>query len=460
MSVYATYGLGVRVVYLLVALLWAPVGVVLRRCGARQRHGGAVLPRDCRPAAKAFRLADGPAWPTARSTPANCRAGVQPGALAPRASASPSTTPSPTSCATPCRSCSSWRSPRLIFAVPGNLAMTRRAGPCRRAIPRPSEPTCPRRRSREAQSLLCRFGSHTLTHPDLTSLSPAHLREQLRPVARAAAADPRAADVEDLALPFGACNSRVLAAAREAGYRRIFTLEPCLQPLARGSHRTLLDDARTPGGCEFRLTCAGAYAWLRPWRRLLRRLRQPAVDQARERSPHWCEYSYRLSRIGDGWQQAAAGFADYSYRQVWDFGAGLRRAARRLQRARGRCATPRACSGLADVRIKRLPLLGSGIAYINGGPLVRRTGHREPRPAAVLPAGLAARSTSSDGAWSCGSSRRLGEPDWNAAQQEVFGDLGFAAAPDWPSYRTLLVSHRAAARADPQGASSRSGATA
>jgi len=71
------------------------------------------------------------------------------------------------------------------------------------------------------------------------------------------------------------------------------------------------------------------------------------------------------------WRELAATFADYNYRHVWAFGQAC--AARRGAASEHVAMT---CGGdvlaLADVRIKRTPLCRTGIAYINGGPLVRR----------------------------------------------------------------------------------------
>ena len=138
-----------------------------------------------------------------------------------------------------------------------------------------------------------------------------------------------------------------------------------------------------------------------------------------------------------GWQKAAASFDDFSYRQVWDFGVAC---AKRL----GACSEHVAIHngtdllGLADVRIRRVPVVGSGIAYINGGPLVRKSGTSEPERLRnclqtllneyVGRRGLVLRILPT-----------LGNPAWNAAQEQVFADLGFGVASSCQSYRTMVV---------------------
>jgi len=63
-------------------------------------------------------------------------------------------------------------------------------------------------------------------------------------------------------------------------------------------------------------------------------------------------------------------FDDYSYRQSWAYGVKL--AARRGASSE-HAAIRRGDEtlGLADVRIKSLPVIGGGLAHVSGGPLVR-----------------------------------------------------------------------------------------
>jgi len=117
------------------------------------------------------------------------------------------------------------------------------------------------------------FGSHTCTHSDLTRLSPAALAmelEQSRQDLEALLSAP----VRDLALPHGAGNEQVLAAARAAGYVRIYTVEARL--VAPGSSGPCGRFSMSPEAwsVEFWLTCAGAYAWLQPWRHWVRQVRE------------------------------------------------------------------------------------------------------------------------------------------------------------------------------------------
>jgi hypothetical protein len=84
----------------------------------------------------------------------------------------------------------------------------------------------------------------------------------------------------------------------------------------------------------------------------------------------------------DTWLRLAPRFSDYNYRQAWDFGTAC---AVRVGAFSEHIAIEypgEKLLGLADVRIRELPLIGGGIAYINGGPLVNK---EKPEQDAVFP---------------------------------------------------------------------------
>lgn len=139
----------------------------------------------------------------------------------------------------------------------------------------------------------------------------------------------------------------------------------------------------------------------------------------------------------DSWQRAARAFDDYNYRQVWEFGVAC---AERLGACCEHVAFRQAQQtvGLADVRIKQLPLLRTGVAYITGAPLVRQAGQADPDCLRACLQILAAEYVERRGL-TLRIQPAPGWPQWNAAQTDVFVDLGFAPAPHWPGYRTLLL---------------------
>jgi len=121
---------------------------------------------------------------------------------------------------------------------------------------------------------LFRIGSHTLTHPELSRIRPDQLKTELidsKHRLEQLLGNP----IEDLALPFGSYNQVVLRVAQEAGYKRIYTLEP--KPANPISEDLLIGRfSMSPDvwKIEFLLTCKGAYSWLHSWRRFVQFVRQ------------------------------------------------------------------------------------------------------------------------------------------------------------------------------------------
>lgn len=142
------------------------------------------------------------------------------------------------------------------------------------------------------------------------------------------------------------------------------------------------------------------------------------------------------------WQRLAPSFLDYNYRQLWDFGVAC---AGRLGATNEHIALHDGTEliGLADVRIKRLPLFESGIAYINGGPLVRcraddtsaigklRVVLTELINIYVVQKKLVLRIQPP-----------LGPNGWNDQIKSVFRELGFDTNVHLHSYRTIVVDLR------------------
>ena len=117
-----------------------------------------------------------------------------------------------------------------------------------------------------------RVGSHSLDHVRLPELPDDELRRQLVE-SRARLEHVTGGPVKLLSPPYGACDARVLALAREAGYTRVFTIRP--EPAHLGSGRVDCgrclvspDDWRL----EFRLKALGGYSWLPAASAICRRL--------------------------------------------------------------------------------------------------------------------------------------------------------------------------------------------
>lgn len=144
------------------------------------------------------------------------------------------------------------------------------------------------------------------------------------------------------------------------------------------------------------------------------------------------------------WERNLAAFADANYRQAWEYGHA---AAAHVGAASEHVALVRdsAVRGMADVRVKALPVVGGvvggGVAYVNGGPLVRRVGEginehrvRLRETVAALHAeyvkrrGMVLRAVGT-----------IGDAGWNTAQDEVWRETGFVATTMAAAYRTMMV---------------------
>lgn len=162
--------------------------------------------------------------------------------------------------------------PAIIFAVPGNLGTSPQWDI---AVDHPEykEKTMNAEQLKSVQNEWITIGSHTQTHPNLSKLPPDQVRWELIE-SKKNLEQLLGKPVEDLALPHGAYNADVLRIAQEVGYKRIYTLEPKLirenQKSGAISRFSMSPDVWP---IEFYLTCAGAYSWLYPVRKLLRRLR-------------------------------------------------------------------------------------------------------------------------------------------------------------------------------------------
>ncbi len=138
------------------------------------------------------------------------------------------------------------------------------------------------------------------------------------------------------------------------------------------------------------------------------------------------------------WAARAREHDDYNYRHVWEYGEacaarlGARSEHVRLERG-GQVV------GLADVRVKRAPVVGVGVAYVSGGPMVMRGGDVKAAREALVWSLRALRER---------YTRRMGltlrvspapaESGWGEAQAEVYEQEGFAPSSG-ARHRTILI---------------------
>jgi peptidoglycan/xylan/chitin deacetylase (PgdA/CDA1 family) len=128
-------------------------------------------------------------------------------------------------------------------------------------------------RLRQLPADLVTIGSHTISHPYLPELSEAEARRELTQSKReleAALGRP----VESLSFPFGGHNAAIVDWARQAGYRRVFSILPHLALVGPNEFltgRVGVDPDDSP--LQFKLKIAGAYRWLPAAIRFKRALR-------------------------------------------------------------------------------------------------------------------------------------------------------------------------------------------
>jgi len=140
------------------------------------------------------------------------------------------------------------------------------------------------------------------------------------------------------------------------------------------------------------------------------------------------------------WAEQCRAFLDHNYRQLWAFGVAC---AARLGARSEHVALLEGGEllALADVRIKHLPVLGAGVAYVNGGPLVRRGDPRDESRLRHALAALKAEYVESRGLL-LRVAPTIGEAAWNECVCRTFASLGFACSDDLRPYRTLLLDLR------------------
>jgi len=151
---------------------------------------------------------------------------------------------------------------------------------------------------------------------------------------------------------------------------------------------------------------------------------------------------YTLHRVApNDWPAIIAQFDDASYQQCRAYAEAL--AARDGSTVELNTITDAdgTLLGAACVRIRRLPLVGGGIAYIAGGPMVRLRGKSDADSTPVLERCL--RTLRDDYTGRRGFILRvfpaLGDQHWNQCAAERCTAMGFAESTQTAGYRTLIL---------------------
>jgi peptidoglycan/xylan/chitin deacetylase (PgdA/CDA1 family) len=119
---------------------------------------------------------------------------------------------------------------------------------------------------------LVTIGSHTVTHPNLLKVDEDQARHEFRQ-SKADLEEILGRKVDVFSFPHGAYNTRLLELAKEAGYSRVFTIDPIRAmrtPEEFVSGRVTTSTTDWP--LEFRLKLLGAYRWFGPVGKLKRRI--------------------------------------------------------------------------------------------------------------------------------------------------------------------------------------------
>jgi Acetyltransferase (GNAT) domain len=139
------------------------------------------------------------------------------------------------------------------------------------------------------------------------------------------------------------------------------------------------------------------------------------------------------------WEAAVRRFGDYSYRQSWAYGETLA-AKRGATSEHVAIRRGEEIVGLADVRIKSLPLVGGGLAYVSGGPLVRRAdGSGDDLERLDLCIDALVREFVQRRKLTLRVVAPIGPPEWNEAAAERLERAGLRRTERGEHYRTVLL---------------------
>jgi lipid II:glycine glycyltransferase (peptidoglycan interpeptide bridge formation enzyme) len=139
----------------------------------------------------------------------------------------------------------------------------------------------------------------------------------------------------------------------------------------------------------------------------------------------------------DFWQQESAHFGDLNYRQLWEY--GVANAAKvGAQSEHIAIYSNDDLIGLADVRIKKIPFIKTGVAYINGGPLVRKESDLVEKTL-----GLCLKALIDEYVCRRKLSLRINplpvRPDWNRLAEAAFLENSFQRTANLRQYRTIII---------------------
>jgi lipid II:glycine glycyltransferase (peptidoglycan interpeptide bridge formation enzyme) len=140
----------------------------------------------------------------------------------------------------------------------------------------------------------------------------------------------------------------------------------------------------------------------------------------------------------DEWHSLAAQFDDHNYQHCWEYAAAM--GARWNAKVENLVITSDGeLAGLASVRIKPIPGLGTGIAYVPGGPLVRRLEDDGRRLRLEIVLDTMKREYVDRRRLMLRVAPLIGDPEWASAQEQCFRALAFTPSENAGAQRTILI---------------------
>lgn len=140
------------------------------------------------------------------------------------------------------------------------------------------------------------------------------------------------------------------------------------------------------------------------------------------------------------WRAASRRFLDFNYRMLWEYADSL---AREYGATSERVVVERDGEpiGLAEVRVRALPLGAGGVAYLSGGPAVRRTDATDEQRLEGFRATMDAleREYVRRRKLTLRALCPIGAQPWNDSLGAALRERGYQPVADAPGYRTIMI---------------------
>lgn len=138
------------------------------------------------------------------------------------------------------------------------------------------------------------------------------------------------------------------------------------------------------------------------------------------------------------WHALAGEFDDHNYQHCWEYASAM--AIRWNAKVENLViSSDGEVAGLASVRVKPIPGIGTGIAYVAGGPLVRRSGSDSAALRLQVVLDAIRREYVDRRRLLLRVAPLIGDRAWSLVQAECFTALGFKSTDEIRPYTTMLI---------------------